>query len=174
MYVYHSFLIHSSAAGRKPDTEVSYLILKRIGCLSGCLVSSASIQKLFCESCSAFKFFWWICGEESGLLVLFLHRLGRSWNFQSVCLKPSIKYDEDHKTLSLKTLHEQNLEGEFFNIAIVADDVKFRAHRYTIAPCGTYFRKLFDKLEVDISSVIGTDFFPFWYIWRGLELYVNG
>lgn len=76
-------------------------------------------------------------------------------------MKPSIKYDEDHKTLSLKTLHEQNLEGEFFNIAIVADDVKFRAHRYTIAPCGTYFRKLFDKLEVDISSVIGTDFFPF-------------
>ena len=34
---------------------LSYLILKRIGCLSGCLVSSASIQKLFCESCSAFK-----------------------------------------------------------------------------------------------------------------------
>ena len=29
--------------------------LKRIGCLSGCLMSSASIQKLFCEICSAFK-----------------------------------------------------------------------------------------------------------------------
>ena len=26
-----------------------------MGCLSGCLVSSTSIQKLFCEICSAFK-----------------------------------------------------------------------------------------------------------------------
>ena len=33
----------------------SYLLLKTMGCLSGCLVSSASIQKLFCEICSAFK-----------------------------------------------------------------------------------------------------------------------
>ena len=34
---------------------LSYLLLKRVGCLSGCLVSSASIQKLFCGSCSEFK-----------------------------------------------------------------------------------------------------------------------
>ena len=34
---------------------LSFLLLKRMGCLSGCLVSSASIQKLFCGSCSAFK-----------------------------------------------------------------------------------------------------------------------
>ena len=34
---------------------LSYLLSKRMGCLSGCLVSSASIQKLFCGSCSAFK-----------------------------------------------------------------------------------------------------------------------
>ena len=34
---------------------LSYLLVMRMGCLSGCLVSSASIQKLFCESCSAFK-----------------------------------------------------------------------------------------------------------------------
>ena len=27
---------------------LSYLLLKRLGCLSGCLVSSASVQKLFC------------------------------------------------------------------------------------------------------------------------------
>ena len=41
---------------------LSYLLSKRMGCLSGCLVSSASIQKLFCGSCSAFKWsfdqFW--------------------------------------------------------------------------------------------------------------------
>ena len=34
---------------------LSYLFSKRMGHISGCLVSSASIQKLFCGSCSAFK-----------------------------------------------------------------------------------------------------------------------
>ena len=34
---------------------LSYLLLKTMGCLSGCLVSSASVQKLFCGICSAFK-----------------------------------------------------------------------------------------------------------------------
>ena len=33
---------------------LSYLLLKRMGCPSGCLVST-SIQKLFCGSCSAFR-----------------------------------------------------------------------------------------------------------------------
>ena len=33
----------------------SYLLSKTMGCLSGCLMSSASIQKLFCGICSAFK-----------------------------------------------------------------------------------------------------------------------
>ena len=33
---------------------LSYLLSKTMGCLSGCLMS-ASIQKLFCGSCSAFK-----------------------------------------------------------------------------------------------------------------------
>ena len=32
-----------------------YLLSKRMGCLSGCLVSSTSVQKLFCGSCSAFR-----------------------------------------------------------------------------------------------------------------------
>ena len=35
----------------------------QMGCLSGCLVSSASIQKLFCESCSALK---WSFDESVG------------------------------------------------------------------------------------------------------------
>ena len=34
---------------------LSYLLLKTMGCLSGCLMFSASIQKLFCGICSAFK-----------------------------------------------------------------------------------------------------------------------
>ena len=33
----------------------SYLLLKTIGCFSGCLVSFAGIQKLFCGIYSAFK-----------------------------------------------------------------------------------------------------------------------
>ena len=33
----------------------SYLLLKTMGCFSGCLMSSASIQKFFCGIYSAFK-----------------------------------------------------------------------------------------------------------------------
>jgi len=33
----------------------SYFLSKTMGCLSGCLVSSTSVQKLFCGICSAFK-----------------------------------------------------------------------------------------------------------------------
>ena len=33
----------------------SYLLLKTMGCFSGCLMSSADIQKLFCGIYSAFK-----------------------------------------------------------------------------------------------------------------------
>ena len=33
----------------------SYLLLKTMGCFSGCLMSSSSIQKLFCGIYSAFK-----------------------------------------------------------------------------------------------------------------------
>ena len=54
----------------------SYLLLKTMGCFSGCLMSSASIQKLFCGIYSVFKcsfdeFFW----EKSRLPVLFLCHL---------------------------------------------------------------------------------------------------
>ena len=34
---------------------LSYLLSKTMGCFSGCLMSSASDQKLFCEVCSAFN-----------------------------------------------------------------------------------------------------------------------
>ena len=34
---------------------LSHLLSKTMGCFSGCLMSSASSQKLFCEVCSAFK-----------------------------------------------------------------------------------------------------------------------
>ena len=47
-----------------------------MGCLSGCLMPSASIQKLFCGMYSAFKCsFDEFVGGESGLPVLFLHHL---------------------------------------------------------------------------------------------------
>ena len=55
---------------------LSYRLSKRMGCLYGCMVSSASIHKLFCGSCSTFKWsFWWRCGRESGLPILFLCHL---------------------------------------------------------------------------------------------------
>ena len=40
-----------------------------MGCLSGCLVSSTSVQKLFCGICSAFK---WSFNEFVGEKVVFL------------------------------------------------------------------------------------------------------
>ena len=55
---------------------LSYLLSKTMGCLSGCLVSSASVHKLFCGICSAFKWsFDEFVGGKSGLPVLFLHHL---------------------------------------------------------------------------------------------------
>ena len=35
---------------------LSYILLKTMGCFSGCLMSSASHQKLFCGVCSSFKY----------------------------------------------------------------------------------------------------------------------
>ena len=48
---------------------LSYLLSKTMGCLSGCLVSSTSVQKLFCGICSAFK---WSFNEFVGEKVVFL------------------------------------------------------------------------------------------------------
>ena len=46
------------------------------GLPSGCLMSSATIQKLFCRLCSVFKCsFNEFVGGEGGLPVLFLHHL---------------------------------------------------------------------------------------------------
>ena len=48
-----------------------------MGCLSACLVSSTSIQKLFCGSCSAFK---WSFDEFVGKTVVFpSYSLGILW-----------------------------------------------------------------------------------------------
>ena len=56
---------------------LSYLFLKRLGCFSGCLMSSTSVQKLFCGSCSTFKWsFDEFVGGESGVPILSLHHLG--------------------------------------------------------------------------------------------------
>ena len=58
-----SFLRLTSQDGSVPTSFVSlfifyifsYLLSKTMGCFSGCLMSSAGIQKLFCGIYSAFK-----------------------------------------------------------------------------------------------------------------------
>ena len=55
---------------------LSYLLSKRLGCLSGYLVSSASIQKFFCES-----------SQHSNYLLM--NFLGRNWSPHSI-LPPSL------------------------------------------------------------------------------------
>ena len=67
-----------------------YLLSKRgMSCLSGCLVSSASVQKLFCGSCSAFKWsFDEFVGGKSGCPILFLCHLRTAplhLSFEFVC-----------------------------------------------------------------------------------------
>ena len=64
--------------------SLSYVFLKRMGCLSGCLVPSTSIQKLFCGSCSAFK---WSFGEFVGDKVL-------SLSYSSAILEPPLPASE--------------------------------------------------------------------------------
>ncbi|KAJ8379004.1 hypothetical protein AAFF_G00232330 [Aldrovandia affinis] len=74
-------------------------------------------------------------------------------------MSETVKYvDDEHKTIFLKILNEQRLEGEHCDIAVVVEDVKFRAHRCVLAACSNYFKKLFKKHEVDNSSVIEIDF----------------
>ena len=58
---------------------LSYLLLKTMGCFSGCLMSSASNQKLFCGVCSAFK---WSFKEFVGEKVV-------SSSYSSAILVPS-------------------------------------------------------------------------------------
>ncbi|XP_037828984.1 zinc finger and BTB domain-containing protein 14 isoform X3 [Kryptolebias marmoratus] len=66
----------------------------------------------------------------------------------------TVKYvDDEHKSIFLKLLNEQRLEGEHCDIAVVVEDVKFRAHRCVLAACSNYFKKLFKKHEKrDVSS----------------------
>ena len=62
---------------------LSYLLLKRMGCLSWCLMSSTSVQKLFCGNCSAFK---WPFDEFVGEKVV-------SLSYSSAILgPPSLKF----------------------------------------------------------------------------------
>uniref|UniRef100_A0A3P9P0E8 BTB domain-containing protein n=1 Tax=Poecilia reticulata TaxID=8081 RepID=A0A3P9P0E8_POERE len=65
----------------------------------------------------------------------------------------TVKYvDDEHKSIFLKLLNEQRLEGEHCDIAVVVEDVKFRAHRCVLAACSNYFKKLFKKHEVPDSA----------------------
>ena len=57
---------------------LSYLLWKTMGYFSGCLMSSASIQKLFCGVCSVFK-----CS-----LVAFVGEKGISLSYSSAILGP--------------------------------------------------------------------------------------
>ena len=64
----------------------SYLLLKTMGCFSGCLMPSACIQKLFCGIYSAFKCsFDEFVGGESDLPDLFLRHLSAAPPVSIIC-----------------------------------------------------------------------------------------
>ncbi|TNN28710.1 Zinc finger and BTB domain-containing protein 14 [Liparis tanakae] len=74
----------------------------------------------------------------------------------------TVKYvDDQHKSIFLKLLNEQRLEGEHCDIAVVVEDVKFRAHRCVLAACSNYFKKLFKKHEKRDVSSEDKDKFPY-------------
>ena len=72
---------------------LSYRLSKTMGCLSGCLVSFTSVQKLFCGICSAFKCsFDEFVGEKLVSLSYSSAILGPSlisWLHQKICFGSS-------------------------------------------------------------------------------------
>ena len=55
---------------------LSYLLSKRMGCLSEVLVVfQGPLEVALWKFLSMQMIFWWICGGESGLSILFLHHL---------------------------------------------------------------------------------------------------
>ena len=67
---------------------LSYLLSKTMGCLYGCLMSSASIQKLFCGICSAFKCSFDEFVGEKVVSVLFLRHLLNLFIPSILCSSP--------------------------------------------------------------------------------------
>ena len=86
--------VHSSIVSLFIFYILSYLLSKTMGYFSGCLMSSASDQKLFCGVCSVFKCsFDEFVGEKvvspsysSAILVPFLHIRPFRTNTQKRCL----------------------------------------------------------------------------------------
>ena len=78
----------------------SYLLLKTMGCFSGCLMSSAGIQKLFCGIYSAFKcFFDEFMGEKVVSLSCSSAILGLPPGAKSITF--------EHSTLTIFNLGEK-------------------------------------------------------------------
>ena len=91
---------------------LSYLLSKRLGCLSGCLVFSASIQKLFCGSWPAFK---WSFDEFAGETVVspsYSSTIFRRWKLTPhtslSCYSVYCAYWLVAKKNSMKTVEKQN------------------------------------------------------------------
>ena len=79
---------------------LSHLLSKRMGCLSGCLVSSTSIQKLFCGICSAFKLSF---NEFVGEKVV-------SLSYSSTILAASCIFKRSHEARGQRLLSLRNLQ----------------------------------------------------------------
>ena len=81
----------------------SYLLLKTMGCFSGCLMSSASIQKLFCGIFSAFK-----CSFDE-----FVGEKMVSPSYSSTILGPPLSFSLSKTSLLVDRGKERN---EYFSI----------------------------------------------------------
>ena len=87
-----------------------------MGCLSGCLVSSASIQKLFCGSCPEFK---WIFDKFVGEKVVSL-----SYPLTSYDLPPVVR---GFQCSQFSSVH--------FNLSVLSDSLQTHALQHARPPC---------------------------------------
>ena len=99
-------------------SRLLHLLLKTMGCLSGCLMSSASIQKLFCGICSVFK-----CSFDE-----FVGEKVVSPSYSSAILGPPLlsflKFHFQILSLTL-SLSFHSLNRVFYRVFLKIDEVHF-------------------------------------------------
>ena len=127
---------------------LSYLLSKRMGCLSGCLVSFASIQKLFCGICSVFK---WSFNEFVGEKVV-------SLSYSSAILGPPPQgyIFLNHKTYKSQynVIFSKNaIECEWKLYVITSDHERFNIYKTKFGFCTELYIQCNGFMNIFLYSV---------------------
>ena len=120
----------------------------RPSCLSGCLVSSASLQKLFCGICSAFK---WSFDEFVGEKVV-----SPSYSSTILGLPPCISFRKEKK----KSYYSQvSFSKTIYKTAfyIIKINGSFKISQILDQPFNSFIEQIFIKHKLYTSIVIDTE-----------------